>query len=177
MHRKKALHSIRLLFTVSLALLAPSVTLAQLVHLHDSESEQLARDALSSMNKLETPASGMFQGMLRNLDAAHQRALSVLWERGQTNLASKVDKMVEWNWKTFSAEVESSQAQFIEAHGKAALLRQESSECVDSLETKLDAAEVQLKAAKEELGRHDAGEKEISRAIEHYESAIGEMQE
>lgn len=176
MDRKKDLCSIRLLFAISLALLLPSLALAQLVHLHDSESEHLAREALSTLNKLETPASGMFQGMLRNLDAAHQRALSVLWERGQANLASRVDKMVEWNWRTFSKEVESSQNQFVEAYKRAVVLRQESSDCVDNLGPKLEAAEGHLKAAKEELGRHDAGEREFSRAIEHYESAVGEMQ-
>ena len=173
---KNRAHSIALLLAIPLLGLSPARDLAQIVHLHDSESEQLARDTLQNLNTLEMPESSMFQNMLRNLDAAHQRSLAVLWERGQATLASRVDKMVECNWNTFTQEVQASEGEFIAAYQKAVLARKESALGLDHLGAGINAAEAEIRAAKEELAHHDAGEREVSRAIEHYESAVGEIQ-
>lgn len=173
---KNRTHFIALLLAIPLLGLSPARGLAQIIHLHDSDSEQLARETLQNLNTLETPESSMFQNMLRNLDAAHQRSLAVLWERGQATLASRVDKIVEWNWNTFTQEVQASESEFIAAYEKAVLARKESALGLDHLAAGINAAEAEIRAAKEELAHHDAGEREVSRAIEHYESAVGEIQ-
>lgn len=166
----------RLAIALGFALLRPAAASAQTVRLHDTGSEQLSREALATFGKIRTPSTSVFTDMLRNLNAGHDRNLTVLWEQGQANLSTRVNRMVEWNWGTFVKEAEQTQREFLRAYQTAAREREEITPGLDQLAAQVKLVEGLIQAAKRELAREGAGPREVSQACESLGSAIGEIQ-
>ncbi len=161
---------------LGLVLIHPATSSAQAVRLHDTGGEQLTRQALTTFSKIQAPDTTVFTDMLRNLNAGHDRNLTVLWERGQANLSTQVDRLVEWNWGTFVQEAERTQREFLRAYQKAAGLQEESARGLDQLAAEVKLIEHLLRAAKQELAREGAGPPEVGQACESLWSAIAEFQ-
>ncbi len=165
----------RLAIALGFVILRPAASSAQDVRLKDTGSEQLARQALSTFGKIQTPPSSVFTDMLRNLNAGHDRNLTVLWERGQADLSTRVNRMVEWNWGTFIKEAEQTRGDFLRAYQKAASQQEESAEGLDHLAAQVKLVDSLIQAAKRELAREGAGQREVSQGCESLGSAIAEI--
>lgn len=161
---------------LGLVIFQPIASSGQDVRLKDTGSEQLAREALTTFGKIQTPPTSVFTDMLRNLNAGHDRNLTVLWEHGQADLSTRVNRMVEWNWGTFVKEADETRIEFLRAYQKAASQQEESREGLDHLAAEVKLVERLIQAAKRELAREGAGQREISQACESLGSAIAEIQ-